>query len=96
MRVDVLRLAGQDLVADDNDAGGFRHALTLIAVKTRWPARPVSKIELAAAHEKITLGIGADVLALLIEQLRIADWAVVPPIFVGFDFGRRRFSAIHG
>ena len=55
-----------------------------------------SKIELTAAHEKITLGIGADVLAFLIEQLRIADWAVVPPIFLGLCFRRRRFSAIHG
>jgi hypothetical protein len=57
---------------------------------------PISKIEFAAAHEKITLGIGADVLAFLIEQLRVADWAVVPPIFLGLGFGRRRFSAIHG
>jgi hypothetical protein len=49
---------------------------------------PISKIEFATAHEKITLGIGADVLAFLIEQLRIADWAVVPPIFLGLGFGR--------
>jgi hypothetical protein len=57
---------------------------------------PILKIEFAAAHEKIALRIGADVLAFLIEQLRVADGAVVPPIFLGLGLGRRRLSAIHG
>ena len=44
------------------------------------------KIKLAATHEKITLGVGADVLAFLIDQLGIANRAVIPPFIPGFGF----------
>ena len=56
---------------------------------------PGSTIEFTAAHKKITLRIGTDIFALLIVQLPITNWAVVPPIFLGFEFGRRRFSVVH-
>ena len=54
-----------------------------------------SKIEFTAAHKKITLWIGANVLALLIDQLGAANRAIVPPIFLRLGLGRRRFRTIH-
>jgi hypothetical protein len=64
--------------------------------ETVMASAPDLTIEFAAAHKKITFGIGADVFAFLIEQLRIANRAVVPPIFLRFDLGRRQFRTIHG
>jgi hypothetical protein len=58
--------------------------------------RAASKIEFTAAHEKIALAIGANVLAFLIEQPGVADRAIVPPICLRFLPGRRRFSLVHG
>ena len=40
-----------------------------------------STVEFTAAHEKITLGAGADVLALQVDQFGVADGAEVPPVF---------------
>jgi hypothetical protein len=49
---------------------------------------PCSKIEFAAAHEKTTMGIGADESAFLIEQLGAAEWTQVPPVFLFVLLGR--------
>ena len=71
MRVDVLGLARQDLVADDDDASGFRHGFCLLPQRgQRAPevrAATPSKIEFAAAHEEIALRVGADIFAFLID-----------------------------
>jgi hypothetical protein len=54
-----------------------------------------SKIEFTAAHEEIALSIGANVLALLIEQPGVADRTIVPPIRFSFLLGRWRFRSVH-
>ena len=56
----------------------------------------MSKIKFAAAHEKIALGIGTDVLAFSIDELCITKRAIVPPILREFGFARGRFRTIHG
>ena len=86
MGVGIARLAGQDFVADDDDASGFGHAVfSLLEI-----LEP-SKVEFAAAHEKVTFRVGADELAFLIEQFRIANGTEVPPVFLGFVGDGRRF-----
>jgi len=40
-----------------------------------------STVEFTAAHEKITLGAGTDVLALQVDHFGVADGAEVPPVF---------------
>jgi hypothetical protein len=45
-------------------------------------ARRSSPIELTAAHKKIALRVGANVLTLLIDEFAVADGTVVPPIFL--------------
>jgi hypothetical protein len=41
-----------------------------------------SKVELAAAHEKMTPRTGTDVFAFLVDQLGIANGAIVPPVLL--------------
>ena len=48
-----------------------------------------SAVEFAAAHEKVAIGIGADVFTFLIDQFRIANRTIVPPVFLGLGLGRR-------
>jgi hypothetical protein len=56
-------------------------------------ASPALKIEFTAAHEEVTPRIGTDVLAFLVEQLRVANRAVVPPIVLGVP-RRWQFNSI--
>jgi hypothetical protein len=55
----------------------------------------MSKIKFAAAHEKIAFGIGADVLAFLVDELCAANRTIVPPILREFPFARGRFRTSH-
>jgi hypothetical protein len=61
----------------------------LLPYSNRLGQRAASKIELAAAHEKITFGIGADILAFPVNQPGIANGTIIPPGFLRFVFVRR-------
>jgi len=56
-------------------------------------ARPLA-IELAAAHEKITLRVGADIFTFLIVESGTANGAVVPPVIFRILLGEQRLGAI--
>jgi hypothetical protein len=55
----------------------------------------VLKIELAATHEEMTLGIGANKLAFLILQLGATDGAKLPPTFLALVFLGNGFGLTH-
>jgi hypothetical protein len=71
----VLGFPGQHFIANDDDTGGFGHALFLSQWNSRKQARHEGSralsllIELAATHEKLASGIGADEAAFLVEEL---------------------------
>jgi hypothetical protein len=90
MRIRVLGLAGENLVADDDDAGGFRHNGTDFIRKSRLcQPSDALQIELAAAHEEMAFGIGTDEAAFAVDELRAADGAKLPPL-IRFFFRRLR------
>ena len=47
-----------------------------------------SEVELTAAHEKVTLRVGADILTFLVDQRGVTNGAIVPPVFVLRWLGR--------
>jgi hypothetical protein len=55
-----------------------------------------SAVEFAAAHEKVAIGIGADVFAFLIDEFRIANRTIVPPVFFRLVLEWQCFWTIHG
>jgi hypothetical protein len=54
-----------------------------------------SAVEFAAAHEKVAIGIGADVFTFLIDQFRIANRTIVPPVFFRLVLDWQCFWTIH-
>jgi hypothetical protein len=54
-----------------------------------------SHIEFAAAHEKVTAGIGTYETAFVIDQPGAADGTVFPPVFPSLVPMRRRFPLVH-
>src|SRR6185369_14281209 len=76
MGIRVPRFAGQDFVANDHDASGLRHAYC-----SRNEAVD-SEIKLAAAHEKLAIRIRTSILTFLVDQLRAADWTIIPPVLL--------------
>jgi hypothetical protein len=64
----------------------FDMLFILSPIKWSWPVHDCSAVEFAAAHKKVAIGIGADVFAFLVEQFRIADRTIVPPVFFRLVF----------
>ena len=54
-----------------------------------------SHIEFAAAHEKVTAGIGTYETAFVIDQPGAADGTVFPPVFLVVVLARRWFALVH-
>jgi hypothetical protein len=54
-----------------------------------------SQVELAAAHKKVTAGIGTYEATFLIDQMGAADGTIFPPVFPVIVFARRRFALVH-
>jgi hypothetical protein len=54
-----------------------------------------SHIEFAAAHEKVTAGIGTYEATFVIDQLGAADGTIFPPVFPVIVFACRRFALVH-
>ena len=72
----------------------------ILLISAMWSAAPVLgvrplTIKLAAAHEKATLRVGADVFAFLIDQSRAADGTEVPPVFLTLVSREFSFRTIH-
>src|SRR6185436_6626082 len=57
MRIDVLGLAGQDLIADNDNAGGFRHTLIPSAVNARWPVHRPHRSNSLQLMKKLHFGL---------------------------------------
>jgi hypothetical protein len=55
----------------------------------------VLKIELAATHEEMTFGVGANKLAFLVVKLGATDWAELPPTILGLVFLGNGFRLTH-
>jgi hypothetical protein len=52
-------------------------------------------IELAAAHEEMASGVGADKTAFVVEKLGATDWTKLPPVFQLLFIGFGRFGSVH-
>jgi len=59
------------------------------------PSHLTSQVELAAAHEKVTAGIGTYEATFVIDQLGAADGTIFPPVFPDIVFACRRFALVH-
>jgi hypothetical protein len=42
-----------------------------------------SEIKFAAAHEKVTIRIRTNILAFLIDEFRVTNRTIIPPVFLG-------------
>ena len=86
MGIDVLGFSGQHLIANDNDAGSFGHALLLPQgndVKQAQGSKPLH-IKLTATHKEMASGIGADKAAFVIEEPATTHGTKFPPVFLLF------------
>src|SRR3989304_5086037 len=59
------------------------------------PSHSASQVKLAAAHEKVTAGIGTYEATFVIDQMGAADGTIFPPVFPVIVFARRRFALVH-